>query len=249
MTAKSTLIVLDSRDSELSDNYRTYFLLNSHHHLQSHAEHQSLSVLNVELHNTVYPINANNNLLKITEVGGGVDTITITENYYTGTTLATEIQTQLNAAAGLAYTYTVTYDSTTKKITIDTGNGAQTITYNSIANDILVPLGMDLTDSTSTQTKVSSYPIIISGTRYVDVVSNLQFRNIQSGRSSNVLVRVPMTVPFGNTLFYEPNHHHDMYVKTAALHDFQIELYDDNGNFWELPPNAYFSITLLTKDA
>jgi len=65
-------------------------------------------------------VSAANNKLDFGE-GGAEITATLTNATYTGAALATEIKTQLDAAAGSALTYTCTHDATTRKFTISAG--------------------------------------------------------------------------------------------------------------------------------
>ena len=73
---------------------------------------------------------------KLTEAGGGTATnspVNITPGNYTDSTLATELQTKLNADAS-ASTYTVTANTNTKKFTITkTSGGTFTLTFTSPA--------------------------------------------------------------------------------------------------------------------
>ena len=64
--------------------------------------------------------------------GAGIQLITLTPGFYTGTELAAELQTQLNANtqfSGAGVTFTVVYDSATGQYTITT-NGADIGYYN-----------------------------------------------------------------------------------------------------------------------
>lgn len=90
-----------------------------------------------------------NDRLDFTEGVTGDTSAEITPgNYATGADLATEIQTQMNAAA-TDNTYAVTYDSTTKKFTIARDTGAATIglewsTGSNTARSIGADLGFDV---------------------------------------------------------------------------------------------------------
>lgn len=72
----------------------------------------------------LFTVNSANNALRINP-GSGATTISLTAGRYTGSQLATELETRLDAAGG-GNTYTVSYDSATAKFTIlnDTGNSS-----------------------------------------------------------------------------------------------------------------------------
>jgi hypothetical protein len=56
------------------------------------------------------------------ELGHGVITLALTPGQYTATSLAAELQTQLNGNSNRVNTYAVTYSNTTKKLTITATN-------------------------------------------------------------------------------------------------------------------------------
>lgn len=72
----------------------------------------------------LFAVTSANNSLRINP-GSGATTITLTAGRYTGSQLATELQTRLDAAGG-GNTYTVSYDAGTAKFTIanDAGNSS-----------------------------------------------------------------------------------------------------------------------------
>jgi hypothetical protein len=89
-----------------------------------------LSFLDIE--RGYFYINAANDALVLTSSEGGPSTITLDDGTYDGDSLATEIQTQLNADSVLTgsgtITFAVSYSSTTYKFTIDVTSG-HTIAY------------------------------------------------------------------------------------------------------------------------
>ena len=80
--------------------------------------------------NGVFYIYAGNNKIDFNE-GGGELTATLTNGYYNGQTLATEIKTQMEVTGAL--TYTVTYSETTAKFSIS-GSGSFTLLWNTGTN-------------------------------------------------------------------------------------------------------------------
>lgn len=76
--------------------------------------------------NSAYNVNTTNTTFYITQTDGtpSTATITLTQANYTGTTLATQIQTKLQASTLTNNTlFTCVYDSTTNKITIAVSGG------------------------------------------------------------------------------------------------------------------------------
>jgi hypothetical protein len=90
-------------------------------------------------------------------------TITLTEGLYTGTTLATELQTQLNASSS---NWTVSYSTTTKKFTIS-NTGSVTLRFTQTTDQAWSMLGFtsgaaDDTDTSWTGSAVTYWNIYIT---------------------------------------------------------------------------------------
>lgn len=77
--------------------------------------------LEYELADDVIVITDANNKLDFTDSTGGSFTATITEGVYSPTTLATEIDTRMTAASG-TNSYTVSFDTVTRKFNIEQGS-------------------------------------------------------------------------------------------------------------------------------
>lgn len=201
-----------------------------------------VSLRSCEFPNTVYPINSYNNKLVVTPNSGSiVYLITLTEGSYTGSTLATHIATQIQAAAG-GQTFTGTYDSDTKKITITSNaNFAFVLCDNNIYEEL--GLGSSAFD-TLQLTHTSAYPINISGTSYVDLVSNLSSLSYSPGSSNHILARIPVDVSFGSIVFYQNSIPEELEITNHHIDVLTFSLITDKGVFFELPDNAHMSIVL-----
>jgi hypothetical protein len=120
---KTHHLVIDSRDRNI-DNYPNSFeysidLDNIYKDLIS------IELISANIPKTEYLINSSNNLLHFIEDSGSELIATITPGNYTPTSLATEIETQLETSGGGSYT--VSADSTTtNKFTITLDSGATT---------------------------------------------------------------------------------------------------------------------------
>jgi hypothetical protein len=102
--------------------------------------------------------------------GGAELTATLTAGSYTGTSLATEVKTQLDAAGG---TYTVDYSETTGKFTIARGAGNFTLRWLAGAHAYLATgtiIGFNVTaDDTGAATYTSDYRRIHYPAEYIDL--------------------------------------------------------------------------------
>lgn len=88
----------------------------------------------VRVQNT-FNVTSSNNALRFTPASGAATTISLTAGKYTGSQLATELKTRMDAASG-GDTYTVSYTASTGKLSIqnNTGNaGALTLSFDNVA--------------------------------------------------------------------------------------------------------------------
>jgi len=121
--------------------------------------------LDYELVPDVIIINSTNNKINFTEATAGTQlTATLTQGTYSPTGLATEVKTQLDAEG--ASTYTVTYDSSTRKFTITSDlAGADNLfsILGASGTDVYVSalptLGLGVTDHTGAATYVAERPL------------------------------------------------------------------------------------------
>jgi hypothetical protein len=235
----TSLLFLSTRDGNSDETWRTFWNIGLPR-LNTLGNYR-VSLQNIEFPNTVYPINTYNNKVYFNE-GAGNLTATLGSNVYTLSEMATELQTQMNSAG--AHTYTVVADTQAKKLTItDT-----TVTFYFLtgANDAYEELGFDSTLFTNTlaASEVSDYPVQLSGSRYVDVITNFSTHNHSVSSTASVMVRVPLNVPFGSLVFYEPTTDDRLFITTTAINEIYMELRDDKGNSYALPRNAHVGMTL-----
>lgn len=235
----SSLLFLNTRDGEVDENYNNFWSIDLPR--LNMLRDFRISLQNIEFANTVYPINRHNNKLYFSEDGNPTVTATLSVNSYTYTTMAVELKAQLEAAG--AGTYTVTYNTSSKKFTIAVSGGATNFQWVTGVDNAYEELGFDESLFTNSISLTSNYPINLSGSRYVDVVTNFSGFNHSVSTTANVLVRVPIDVNFGSVVFYEPNTDDNLFVSADQLDDIYVQLRDEKGNFWELPKNSHLSIT------
>lgn len=204
-----------------------------------------ISFKHAQIPNSVYPINQYNNCFYFTYDGTPLKVV-VPENNYDGFELATALQVVIDIAGKLlqpANDWTVTYDEQAAKMTISV-TGAQTFVVNDGDNSLSDALGFDTDNQSSNTFQVGAYPIRISGTSYVDMVCNLSTHNHSTSSTSNILMRIPLTQPFGEECFYESSTDDYLYITNDQLNEVTIQLRDDCSKLWLLPPNHHFSFAL-----
>ena len=238
--------VLNTRDSSQTTPW--YATWQNQHFLTDHM-HQNVHLLmdGIIFPNLVYPINKYNNNISFEEASavGTILSATIPENNYTGFTLAVALKTIMDAAG--TDTYTVTYDSQAEKLNfVSTGTFRFT---QEPSNGAYEELGIT-TSSSYSGNITGDYPINISGSQYVDVISNLSSNSYSSTHeSTNVIMRVPLVTGFGSVIHFGYDNKHKVLLTNPSFNTILFELRDDKGNAWELPTNASVSyhITVLSK--
>ena len=125
---ESTLLFLSTRDAinPKTPNDATFILNGA---IATNIDDYSLSVQSIEIPNLRYPINDFTNKVYFSENVGPVLTATLTNQNYTGSQLATELGVQMTVASTAPETWTGTYNSQTKKITIVGASGLVSVTF------------------------------------------------------------------------------------------------------------------------
>lgn len=234
--SRSKLIFLSSEfGSQLSNSPSDIiYSLN----MMGNSRNVMLSVQSFSCANLVYPINSKNNKIYFKEAGGSTLTATISEGNYDGSTILTAIKNAMDIVGDS--TYTITLNSITKKLTISATGNVQLVDGSSNAYK---ELGYEIPTSNSTSI-TASYPINLAGSQFIDIQTDISHNNYSSGGKSNILFRVPITVGFGNILYYENNESDYMKIDSDDLRSIEFRLLDDKGALWELPKFAVVSIVL-----
>jgi hypothetical protein len=251
------LLFLTTRSQEQEENYDALWQLNMP--ILSQVRGWYVALETIEFPNTVYPINQYNWRITWDEYDDSATitntlSITLAAGNYTGPALATALTAAMDAeslASGQNLSYSVTYDSVTSKkmtFTYDSGAGSydanDTIVFKTAARDMYDELGLDDSSFAAAHSIEGDYPVNVSGTAYIDVISNFSHQNYSNTTTSNILVRIPLHVSFGNIVFYEPEHENRLFMSHQRMDEIRIQLRDDKGNFFELPGNGYVSLTL-----
>lgn len=239
---KTCHIYLNSDDATTNSNSVIRWNLNDYTTKTRHIH--SLELLNVQFPNSVYPINANNNVLTVTQ-GGVAASTTLTPGVYSGSTLAAHLKVVLDALA-FAQTYTVTYVTAQQNLTITPSSGTFSITVGT-TNNVAYYLGVaDAQSGVEAATFTTSNPMNIGGPIYVDVHSNIGVNQISSTHAARVLCRIPIKVAFGDIVFYEPASPLVWELSTPSLDYLEIKLFDDKGLSYAPPvENSKISFEFL----
>ncbi len=240
----SSLVMLNTRDAESSNSTNEEFHWIINHPRFSLMYGYKLNLESVEVPNGVYPVNEYYNKVSVLEGGGATLTVTLTSSNYTGSTIVSHLATLLtteSAATGSTATYTGSYDSSTKKITI---SSSSTFAFRAVANDAYELLGIETLTASVGASKTGDYPVNLSGSAFVDLVTNFSSNNWTSGYSSNVLGRIPLTGSFGDVLQVQFPAKDPIQISGSGFSEFKCLMRDDHGNPWKLPGNMHLTMVL-----
>jgi hypothetical protein len=187
-----------------------------------------------------YPINSKTNTLIFEENSNPTDlTATVPVGSYSITDFATALKTALDAAG--AGTFTITYNTINKKLTI-----ASTGTFKLISGGLLDIIGFAAGLSFAGSV-VADYPVNLDGTDFLNIYTSLITDNYAPGPKprGSLLARVPVDVSYGDLISYVNEDDHTFPVLNGeALENINFQLYDDYNRLLELPENCNCSIVL-----
>lgn len=204
---------------------------------------QSVKVSEVCIPNSFYTFDSRNNQFSFKEGSGTVTTFSITPGNYTASTLISHLKTQLEANSENTRTYTLTYSSSTAKITYAVS--ASTFTILPIDNSCYYELGLQ--DSlSSAAASITSGVIDLSGVKVVNLVSSSFGGNVANvvGSQYNVFCSIPVNVSFLGILYYQ-NSNEFVDVNLDNLYTASFTLMDERMR--PLTNTQDFQITLQLK--
>lgn len=244
--SSTQLLFLDSDHANHIGGTPSDLIFNLNFNVANDMSGYALAVQSVSIPNMVYPINSKNNKIYWKEDGGATITSTLTENNYSGTQVATELQTQLNADTGIARVYAVSYDTQSKKLTIDTGILPNTIQFVSGDNDAYIELGFE-GDSSALNQYEGAYPVYLAGSQYIDIQADITTNNYSSNGKTNILERIPLNFNFGSIITYQNTTDDYIDLNEDSINTLEVRILNDKGNLWELPANAQVSLVCKLK--
>ena len=244
-----SILHINSADREQVFQKSNDFRINLNHTIKNIF---SLKVIKVEMIQSVYPVNQHNNIIYWNDQVGNLVLIQtlLTPGIYTIDELAIEIGTKMTADALDGETYSVTYDTKTKKYTI-TGTGGLDFT---IRTDVSLPntayrlIGVE--GDTTGNPIIPDRLVDLSYPRNISIKSNLvqsfvddvfHTNSTKEDRLNPILIVVPMDGQFGDMIAYDPPKIIEYSVKSRALdyilfqlHDEQDNIIDNNGMDWSI---------------
>lgn len=170
-------------------------------------------------------------------------TINIPAGSYSGSLLASHLQTQLNASFT---NFTVTFNSYNSTLTFTHTTTDFTITYNAVA----ALLGFTSTASSSSFTLTSPQSINITGNTSVIIKSNALANNtlypsIQGAQYANKIIEIPLAGAQNNVLFFETQKNNPVsfyFSRGISLSTIDLRLLDDNGKIVNFNVNGRWKL-------
>lgn len=221
-----------------------------------------IAVYKYQFTNNIYPVNSTNNALHFI-FNGIAHNITIPANVnYTGTTLATALQTAMLAAIAPLTDLTVTFSTTTLKLTFASTAFSMNFYSNPLqySNSLGKVLGFIIDDKDSANfnypqvgalSVTSAYPVNISSTKYIDVCSNFLCQYVRSGpTTSNSYGRILKRI---HSDYYPFGYEEVLPIRNLCLLDWKnempidgnidVQVYDDQGRLADMN-NSRFNIEI-----
>jgi len=204
----------------------------------------------ISIPNTIYTIDQNVNDVFVVEIGGFAYTIDMPSNYISdGTTLATQLQTAIVAATGVA-TFTVTYSDLTSKLTFNSGAGNFTLNFATVPVNPSPPpalptpttpnlrpinniLGFGFSSYTSTASVLSSpYIVNLTRTPVIFIVIEQANNYLQLLRTGN---RYTFMIPNNvNSLYFIDSFFDQTAIFNQFAKELKISLRDENNRIIDI---------------
>lgn len=188
----------------------------------------------------VPPVSSSNNVLILEEDNGAhTNTITLDQQGFSGNELAIDLKSRMDSVSGAGNTFSVTYNSNTKKLTIiSSGTNWR---FQPTGSTGLKVVGFTDQNEAYSVTHVSDSVVRLDGSTYYDLYSSFASRNISSNGRTNILARIPITASFGAVQTYEPAQAYTIPISNRDIDQVSLFLVDDEGNRVIFPQNAHIS--------
>jgi hypothetical protein len=241
-------LFLDTRDRDSGTNQDARFSFND-----SIREGPFYMILEkVQLPHVFYPFSTERHTTRLyVELSGtasdGIKEVGLAINRaYTADELSAELNQNLTNT--LPGDWAVTYNTTTGKFSIATSAQAGSWRIVDGVDSIHREIGWDITRQTSFISfgppGTTGFDVAdLSGTKYIDVITNLGGSSNYSSGPVTPIARVPVEVPFGNMVFFVVDTLHRL--DGSASGTMQLQLRDDRGYTIQMGENHSVAYTFV----
>lgn len=201
-----------------------------------------LQLLNVRIPNTFYNVNSYNNQITFIDNLSVTHTITIPNGSYNINNLLTAIQTALNAASALVFT--LTYNSTTFKLTISTTDNFQLL-FGSGLNQLNYLLGFSSIDLNGANSYTSDLCVSLSFNYIVIKIDEIgRTAYYSTNKRDEKTFIIPINEPSGSYVEYDHKQYFYQCADTRGkvLSQLNISLFSPGGNPLNLNGSDWYMI-------
>jgi hypothetical protein len=239
---KRTLLCVHSDDRTNSDDTESHYFVR----FPTIYNVRRVNLLSTEIPNAEYVVNGTNNLIDFKYNNGADLVATLTPGNYTGATLAAEIETQLEDAAGSPGVFGVSFSETTSKLTITVSANTFELLLSSgdnLATSAWYLMGFDSGTDTGAVTEETSDGIVrLAGANFVYLqIAGMQTMLTTDGEC-NVFAKILLDVPPGSIAF-------NSFVSNGLewprakdkIHELEITFADRDGSLFTFNkmPNSF----------
>jgi hypothetical protein len=204
--------------------------------LWSLSSPKTIALESVQLFNSQYTINNNNNKLYWTDSTATTITSTLTKGNYTATSLAAMIQTVMNADNTGADTYTVVFSTVTGKMAITNTSGNNfALNYATTTTSCATTTGFLKTDKTGASTYIGDNVVSLNTKLYKIYLDFLGSNTYSANQVTGLIAIVPNNVSFGDMIAYNPPLAKSFVLKNVNdISTFKVTIRDDTDTVVDL---------------
>ncbi len=202
-------VMLSSAERNTNDNYYDFRVEAINNPLFWSGHEYELT--DIYIANSIYTFDTSNNKVYFQENLGGVATATITPGVYDSSSFPAQLKAALEAASINVRTYTVTYSSSTMKLTVAVSAGTVKFMFGSnTTNSAAQRMGWSTykiapVDDTAASSIVGPYLIDFAYPLQLAITIDGFDATISSGKKSAFCqVIVPFEIPSANVVHYSP---------------------------------------------
>ena len=261
------IVSVDSRNKDPTQDHNSYTI-----ELDEIRDVLSLELTDAQIPISEYVINETNNIIYFEETDGITLLAEMVVGNYDATTLAAEIETQMNAATGAASTYTVAVDPLQKKFIISSDGGGgggvfnllfdggtETIGFEKektiyIQRSIGEVIGFPPEDLSGDLMYTSDFIYNLNGEKYILLyIKEAELIKTRDSNVKNAFAKIVLDKSLGDTKYYNRNID-NKFIKyfsppIGRLSKLTIEFRKQNGELYDFNGQSNsLSFEIVTKD-